>query len=145
MSMNLPVGQSNLSSSGPPLGRERKPFDVMGGEPVVRALVDRFYDLMHSDPSFVGIRALHQPDLAEARAKLGDFFCGWLGGPNHYVQKHGHPRLRARHMPFAIGDTERDQWMACMNRAIDDCRLSDEIRSFLLPRLQQVADFLRNR
>jgi hemoglobin len=142
--MDLPVGQQP-SSPSPSFGPNRTPYDAIGGEPAVRALTDRFYDLMHARPEFSGIRRLHQPDLTEARQKLFEFLCGWLGGPELYLQKYGHPRLRSRHMPFAIGEDERDQWMTCMTRALDDCGLGDEVKAFLRPRFQQVADFMRNR
>jgi len=140
--MTIPLG---ISASSPPFGPDRTPFDAIGGEVAVRALTDRFYDLMHQTPEFANVRTLHQADLAEARQKLFEFLSGWLGGPELYVKKHGHPRLRARHMPFAIGDGERDQWMACMTRALDECGLSDDVKAFLRPRFQQVADFMRNR
>ena len=141
--MTIPHGTSTGSNSS--FGPDRTPYDAIGGEAAVRALTDRFYDLMHETPAFGGVRKLHQPDLAEARQKLFEFLCGWLGGPELYVQKYGHPRLRARHMPFGIGDGERDQWMACMTRALDECGVSDELKEFLKPRFQQVADFMRNR
>ena len=86
-------------------------FELVGGEARVRALVDRFYDL---EPEFAGIRALHPPSLDGSRDKLFWFLCGWLGGPDHYIDRFGHPRLRARHLPFAIASSERDQWLRCM-------------------------------
>ena len=89
-------------------------FDMVGGEAQVRALVDRFYDLMDLEPAYAHLRAVHGSDLQSARDKLFWFLCGWLGGPSHYTERFGHPRLRMRHMPFAIGVRERDQWLACM-------------------------------
>jgi hemoglobin len=94
------------------------PFSWIGGEPQVRALVDRFYDLMDLEPGYAALRAAHGTDLANAREKLFMFLCGWLGGPDYYVQKHGHPMLRARHLPFAIGIQERNQWVQCMDQAM---------------------------
>jgi hemoglobin len=94
------------------------PFEWIGGEPRVKLLVDRFYDLMDLEPGYLELRATHGPDLANARERLFMFLCGWLGGPDYYVEKHGHPRLRMRHMPFAIGVKERDQWVACMDQAM---------------------------
>ena len=96
------------------------PFAAIGGEAGVRALVDRFYDLMELEPAYAGIRALHAPSLDAAREKLYLFLAGWLGGPPLYTDRYGHPRLRARHLPFAIGIGERDQWLACMRRALAD-------------------------
>ena len=84
------------------------PFARLGGEPGVRVLVDRFYDLMDLEPAYAGIRALHPPTLEGSRDKLHWFLCGWLGGPNLYIERFGHPRLRARHLPYAIGIAERD-------------------------------------
>jgi hemoglobin len=90
------------------------PFDTMGGEAQVRALVDHFYDLMDLEPAYRALRQVHHASLDNARDKLFWFLCGWLGGPQHYVERFGHPRLRARHLPFVIGIKERDQWLACM-------------------------------
>ena len=124
---------------------QNTPFQSIGGEEPVRALVDRFYDHMAQDESFKIIRDLHPPDLAESREKLSLFLCGWLGGPQLYVEKHGHPRLRMRHAPFAIGEVERDQWLACMAIAMDEQAIEGELRSFLDARFAHVADFMRNR
>ena len=82
-------------------------FDAIGGDDALRALVDRFYDLMDLEPAYAGIRQLHPADLGGSRDKLHWFLCGWLGGPDLYVQRFGHPRLRARHLPYAIGLAER--------------------------------------
>jgi hemoglobin len=121
------------------------PFARLGGEPGVRALVDRFYDEMDRSPSAREIRSLHPSDLATSRDKLFWFLCGWLGGPQHYVQRFGHPRLRARHLPFAIGDLERDQWMTCMGAALVACCEDPELRGQLEPAFRGLADHMRNR
>lgn len=126
-------------------GADRTPFDVLGGEVRVRDLANAFYDHMDQDAEFTGIRKLHPEDLVESRDKFHDFLCGWLGGPQHYLQKHGHPRLRMRHAPFAIGDSERDQWLGCMAKAMDDQAIDGEVRTFLDARFAQVADFMKNR
>ena len=86
----------------------------------MRALVDRFYDLMELDPQFALLRSLHPERLDGSRDKLYMFLSGWLGGPALYVERHGHPRLRARHLPFPIATAERDQWLACMHQAMRD-------------------------
>ena len=83
----------------------------MGGEPRVRELVDRFYDLMDAVPEYYGIRKMHPADLAGSRDKLYRFLSGWLGGPPLYMETYGHPMLRARHLPYAIGSAERDAWL----------------------------------
>ena len=124
---------------------ENTPFMAIGGEAPVRALVDAFYDHMDRDEPYAVIRALHPDDLAESRDKLFEFLCGWLGGPQLYMEKRGHPRLRMRHAPFPIGEDERDQWLGCMAVAMDELELSGELRAFLDARFAHVADFLRNR
>ena len=98
-------------------------FSLLGGEPAVRALVDRFYDLMDLEPAYAALRAAHGSTLAQARRKLFWYLCGWLGGPDLYQQRFGNPRLRARHLPYAIGNAERDQWLACMVRAMAECEV----------------------
>ncbi|TVQ53846.1 MAG: hypothetical protein EA377_07250 [Phycisphaerales bacterium] len=127
-----------------PFGPDNTPYEAIGGDAEVRALVDTFYDHMDQDPQFKIIRELHPDDLDESRDKLYEFLCGWLGGPQHYIQKRGHPRLRMRHAPFPIGERERDQWLECMGRAMDDRGIEGDLRSFLNQRFAQVADFMRN-
>ena len=85
----------------------RTPFELIGGEDAVRRLVDRFYDVMDTAPEAAGIRALHPPTLDLSREKLFLFLTGWMGGPPLYVERYGHPMLRARHLPFPIGEEER--------------------------------------
>ncbi len=121
------------------------PFERLGGEPGVRALVDRFYDLMDLEPQFAGIRALHPQDLQGSRDKLFWFLCGWLGGPNHYIERYGHPRLRARHLPYAIGIAERDQWMACMMLAMQEQGVDETLAQRLTEAFFGTADWMRNK
>jgi hemoglobin len=121
------------------------PFDRLGGESAVRALVDRFYDLMDLEPQYRGIRALHPTTLDGSRDKLFWFLCGWLGGPNHYIERYGHPMLRARHLPYAIGNAERDQWMACMTQALHERGVEPELATGLQQAFQGTADWMRNR
>ena len=123
---------------------EPTPFEHLGGEAAVRALVDRFYDLMDLEPAYAGLRELHPTTLDGSRDKLHWYLCGWLGGPNHYIERFGHPRLRARHLPFSIGDAERDQWMACMQQAMAEQKLSPALSLGLNNALQGVADWMRN-
>ena len=120
-------------------------FERVGGEPAVRELVDRFYDLMDLEQSFAGIRALHPPELEGSRDKLFWFLCGWLGGPSHYIERFGHPRLRARHLPFSIGILERDQWLACMGQAMDELGIEQALRERLAEAFYGTADWMRNR
>ena len=120
------------------------PFEALGGEDRVRALTDIFYDRMDQDPVAAPIRRMHPEDLTESRQKLFEFLCGWLGGPQLFMQRRGHPRLRMRHMPFAIGESERDQWLSCMTFAMDQLDVQGELRTFLDARFAHVADFMRN-
>ena len=120
------------------------PFAWIGGEDCVQALTERFYDLMDLDPAYAQLRAAHGSDLANARQRLFWFLCGWLGGPQHYTERFGHPRLRARHMPFAIGITERDQWLACMDQAMGETGVDAALRKRLNESFFQTADWMRN-
>ncbi|MBE0671730.1 MAG: group II truncated hemoglobin [Anaerolineales bacterium] len=119
-------------------------YDLMGGETGVRALVERFYDLMDSSPEAKDVRALHAASLKQSREKLFMFLSGWSGGPSLYIEKYGHPRLRQRHMPFSIGERERDQWLWCMKQAIDESDFLPAVKEHLKSRLSEVADFMRN-
>ncbi|HRC37460.1 MAG: group II truncated hemoglobin [Rubrivivax sp.] len=121
------------------------PFVRLGGEGGVRALVDRFYDLMDLEPAYAEIRAMHPGTLDGSRDKLFWFLCGWLGGPDLYVQRHGHPRLRARHLPYAIGIRERDQWMACMIQALHEQQIDETLAERLAESFFGTADWMRNR
>lgn len=120
------------------------PFAWIGGEEKVRALVERFYDLMDLEPGYAELRAAHGSQLDNARQKLHWFLCGWLGGPQHYVERFGHPRLRMRHMPFRIGIRERDQWLACMDQAMAETGIPGELRQRLKQSFFQTADWMRN-
>ena len=126
--------------------REATPaFELLGGEAAVRALVDRFYDLMDLEPDYAALRAVHGSTLDEARDKLFWFLCGWLGGPQHYVERFGHPRLRARHLPFPIGIRERDQWLACMSQAMREREVDPVLAERLAQAFFGTADWMRNR
>ena len=111
----------------------------------MRALVERFYDLMDLEPQYAELRALHAPDLAQAREKLYLFLSGWLGGPSLYIERYGHPMLRRRHLPFPIGIRERDQWLACMQQAMAEQGVAEDLRARLLEAFFQTADWMRNR
>jgi hemoglobin len=119
-------------------------YELLGGETGVRVLVDRFYDLMDTAPEAQDIRALHATSLKSSREKLFMFLSGWSGGPQLYIEKHGHPRLRQRHFPFPIAERERDQWLWCMNHALDEGDFHPAVVEHLKARFSEMADFLRN-
>jgi hemoglobin len=125
-------------------GSPRTPFGVIGGEEQVRALVERFYDLMDLEPGYTAVRAVHGTELERARQNLFWFLCGWLGGPQYYTDRFGHPRLRMRHLPFRIGIAERDQWLACMDQAMGEVGVPPELRARLNQSFFQTADWMRN-
>jgi hemoglobin len=120
------------------------PFEWIGGEGRVQALVERFYDLMDLEPAYADLRASHGSTLDNARQRLFWFLCGWLGGPNHYTERFGHPRLRMRHMPFKVGIKERDQWLACMDQAMGETGVPEGLRTRLNNSFFQTADWMRN-
>ncbi len=119
-------------------------FELLGGEEGIRRLVDRFYDLMDSAPEAATIRALHARNLKVSREKLFMFLCGWTGGPPLYVEQYGHPRLRMRHFPFAIGARERDEWLWCMETALAEQAIPEALHAHLRARLRDLADHMRN-
>ena len=120
-------------------------YEQIGGDATVAKLAARFYELMDSVPQFQGLRAMHPASLEGSREKLYMFISGWTGGPDLFVEKHGHPRLRQRHMPFAIGESERDQWVACMVLAMEDVGIEKSIRDKLFENFFKTADFMRNK
>ena len=120
------------------------PYDELGRESGVRSLVDRFYDLMDAAPEAAAVRALHAPSLKASREKLFLYLSFWTGGPATYVEQRGHPRLRQRHLPFTIGERERDEWLWCMDRALDAHPVSEAMRSGLRRNFHKLADFMRN-
>ncbi|MFT5532838.1 MAG: hemoglobin [Burkholderiaceae bacterium] len=120
-------------------------YDLIGGDARVRELVDRFYDLMDLEPEFAELRALHPTTLEGSRDKLYWFLSGWSGGPDMYIERFGHPRLRARHLPYPIGVSVRDQWMQCMAFALQDIGVEEGLRDRLITSFYQTADWMRNR
>jgi len=123
----------------------RNHYERIGGEAKVRQLVQRFYQLMDELPEAHRIRQMHHVSLKNAEDKLFMFLSGCMCGPHLYVEKFGHPRLRMRHLPFSIGDEERDQWMMCMTQAMDEVIEDSALREELKAAFQKTADFMRNR
>ncbi|MCX7186870.1 MAG: group II truncated hemoglobin [Methylophilaceae bacterium] len=123
-------------------------FELLGGEEqgmeTLRNLVETFYDIMDSDPKAQPIRAMHPADLTSAREKLFMFLTGWTGGPQLYIERYGHPMLRKRHLPFAVDESARDQWMYCMIKAMHQLKMDEALMTKLAGQLYGVADFMRN-
>lgn len=120
-------------------------YERIGGAEKVRALVKRFYQIMDELPESYGIRKLHAENLQGAEDKLFKFLCGWMGGPQLYVQEYGHPMLRRRHLPFPISVSERDQWLLCMDTALQEVVEDAQLRRELSSAFAKVADHMRNR
>ena len=121
------------------------PYGQLGGEDGIRQLVRRFYELMDTLPEAWDVRQMHPEDLSGSEEKLFKYLSGWLGGPPLYEQEFGHPRLRARHLPFSIGVLERDQWVACMAQAMRETAVPEALRQRLAQSFFQTADWMRNK
>jgi hemoglobin len=121
------------------------PFELIGGQPAVDRVVDAFYDRMSTLPDAAAIRAMHARNLGPMRMLLKKYLAQWLGGPQTYSEERGHPRLRARHLPFSIGVAERDQWMLCMRGAMEQEIADAALRGVILEQLAALADHMRNR
>jgi len=126
-------------------GSSSTAYTLIGGAETIRQLVDRFYDLMELEPAYSIIRQLHPADLSESRDKLYLFLTGWMGGPDLYQEKYGHPKLRARHLPFPIGSSERNQWLDCMQRAMDEVAIDEGLKARLHESFFATADWMRNK
>ncbi len=120
-------------------------YEMLGSEAGLKSLVDRFYTIMDITQETKELRALHAKSLKSSREKLFMFLSGWSGGPQLYTEKYGHPRLRQKHLPFSIGAKERDQWLWCMNKALDEGDFDPRVVEYLKSRFSEVADFMRNR
>ncbi len=119
-------------------------YDLVGGDEKLRELVDRFYDLMDLESGFAELRAMHSPSLEISREKLYRFLSGWTGGPDLYTPHYGPAFLRARHLPFPIGTSARDQWLTCMLMAMQDLGLAEDKQDVLLQAFFKTADWMRN-
>lgn len=119
-------------------------YELIGGAEKLREMVDRFYDLMELEPEFAGIRVMHPTPLDSSRDKLFWFLSGWMGGPDLYISQFGHPRLRARHLPYAIASDARDQWLRCMAWAMQDVGIAESLQQHLMQSFYQTADWMRN-
>jgi hemoglobin len=129
------------SQHAPP--EARTPYEQIGGAEVVRRITERFYDIMSDSPEAGAIRAMHAGDLAPMRQKLFEFMSGWLGGPNLYFARSDRKCMGAAHGPYVIGENERDQWLACMRRAMRDAGVDPTLRERIDAALFRIADMLR--
>lgn len=120
-------------------------YELMGEEAGIRALITRFYDLMETAPEAKETLAVHPKNLKQAREKFSLFLIGWTGGPQTYIETRGHPALRRRHQPFAIGAKERDGWFWCMNKALEESGYDAEVVDYLKNHFKDATEFLRNR
>ena len=124
---------------------QQTPYQLIGGEEATRRLANRFYDIMATAPEAAELYAIHPLPLDIIRQKFFEFLSGWLGGPGLFEQKYGHPRLRARHMPFTVNPTLRDQWLFCMNQALAEIVADPVLRGGLSEALGQLASHMINR
>jgi hemoglobin len=120
-------------------------YEAIGGDATFRRLTHRFYELMDTLPEAKNCRAIHPPDLAGSEAKLYDYLTGYLGGPPVYVEKYGHPRLRSRHFGAAIGPAERDEWMLCFRRAMEETIDNPKLRDIIWPPIERLAFHMQNK
>jgi hemoglobin len=118
-------------------------YEVLGGFPVIDKLVDDFYEIMSTDPVAEDCFATHSGrDIRESAEKLKAFLSGWTGGPQLYLERFGHPRLRMRHFPFKIGPKEGDQWLYCMRKALARSPIDPGIQEELMSSFAQVTAML---
>lgn len=110
-------------------------FNAAGGEAGIRQLVDRFYDFMDTLEEASTIRRMHPKDLSLSREKLALFLCGWMGGPMLYTQKYGTVRIPVFHSQFKIGITERDAWLLCMQKALQEQPYAEDFKTYLIEQL----------
>lgn len=134
-----------MAAEQPPPADADTVYTRLGGEPAVRALVDRFYELMDTLPEAHDVRAMHPRRLDGSAERLFKFLSGWFGGPPLYIRERGHPRLRMRHLPFAIGPAERDQWLRCMKQALAEQVADPRLRAAVEHAFAGMADHMINR
>lgn len=141
----MTTSDDKKSSNADDAAAQHTLYGLIGGDARLRELVDRFYDLMDLEPEFGALRAMHPPTLDGSRDKLYHFLSGWSGGPDLYTPRYGNAFLRARHLPFAIASTERDQWLTCMVLAMQDMGIEEERQELLLQAFFKTADWMRNK
>ena len=125
-------------------GETIKLYEAIGGDATVRALCSRFYELMDTLPEAARCRAIHPPDLSGSESKFYDYLTGYLGGPPVYFEKYGHPMLRRRHFVAPIGSAERDEWLMCFRRAMDETITNPKLREIIWPPIEKLAHHMQN-
>ena len=120
------------------------PYETLGGEQAVHQLVNRFYALMDELPEAYNVRQMHPESLAGSATSLFEYLSGWFGGPSLYIAKKGHPRLRMRHAPYAVGTAVRDEWMLCMTQALNEQVTDPVFRENLIETFAQMATHMIN-
>lgn len=124
----------------------RSKYQQVGGMKVISPLVDDFYSIMETDPKAVDCLRTHEgKDLKVSAEKLKFFLSGWLGGPQLFLEKFGHPRLRMRHFPFSIGQKEGEQWLYCMDLALKRSKIRPSLQRELNDAFKQMVELVRNR
>jgi hemoglobin len=126
------------------MSKYRTPYEALGDEGI-QSLCNAFYDIMDSNPEFRALRKMHAADLSPMKEKLCDYLTGWMGGPPKYLEKHGTVCMTEPHANFWIGPEERDQWVACMDLALDEIKADDDLKAMLKQPIYRVADAVRNR
>ena len=121
----------------------RTMYELLGAADGLRRIVDNFYDIMDSDARIKPVRVMHKPDLGPMRDSLFEFFSGWLGGPNLYIEKHGSPCLTGVHMGYDIDDDARDLWLECMQKAMEAADVPLKYIEALMPSLAEMANDMR--
>lgn len=125
-----------------PWGDTSTPYLELGGDEGVRRLATTFYATV--DDQAPELRAMLPLRLDGSITKFYEYLSGWLGGPQLYVAKRGHPRLRMRHLPFPIGESEVDEWLRCMGITLDRLEIEGLLRAFLDERFTTVARHMQN-
>jgi hemoglobin len=138
--MNQPMSEPSTNN---PWGDADTPYLEIGGEPGVRELCESFY--RHIEADAPTIRAMLPRDISVSARKLFMYLSGWFGGPNLYIEQYGHPRMRMRHAPFSIGAAEAEDWLSCMDHAMDECNIDGQLRKFLETRFYELGHHMRNR
>lgn len=121
------------------------PYDMIGGAPAVRRLAERFYAIMAESPEAAAVRAMHGEDLGPIVGKLAGFLSGWMGGPRDYFMREDRPCVMSLHRALPITARERDEWLWCMQRALDETDVSEEARAVLEPAFTRIAEAMRTR